>query len=185
MAPGSRLLFLAPVALFGQGLVAPLGIAVPPQDRSVLELALDKAVEVEPRNVTVTAVEYGGGRALEVRRPSTSPMAPDIDTFAYVPGLDFHDGTIEVEVAGAPLPNAPAGARGFVGVVFRVDAEDGFSCEGIYLRPTNGRAADQVRRNHSTQYFSFPGYDFDRLRRESPGKYEFLRRPGPGGMDQS
>ena len=148
------------------------GIAAPPPELGVLELLLDQTAEVKPRNVTVTAVEYGGSRALEVRRPSTSPMAPDIDTFAFVPELDFHDGTIEVEVAGAPLPGAPPGARGFVGVVFRVDVEDGFSCEGIYLRPTNGRAADQVRRNHSTQYFSFPGYDFDRLRRESPGKYE-------------
>jgi hypothetical protein len=162
---------LALVALLEQRFIVPLGIAAPPQDAVVLELALDKAVEVEPRNVTVTAVDYGGGRALEVRRPST-PMAPDIDTFAYVPNFDFHDGMIEVEVAGVPLPGAAAGARGFVGVVFRVDVEDGFGCEGIYLRPTNGRAPDQIRRNHSTQYFSFPGYDFDRLRRESPGKYE-------------
>jgi putative spermidine/putrescine transport system permease protein len=36
--------------------------------------------------------------------------------------LSFQDvrGTIEVEVAGSPLPDAPPGARGFVGVVFRV-----------------------------------------------------------------
>jgi hypothetical protein len=44
--------------------------------------------------------------------------------------------------------------------------------EYIYLRPTNGRADDQVRRNHSTQYGSRPGFDFDRLRKESPEKYE-------------
>ena len=68
---------------------------------------------------------------------------------------------------------ARAGARGFVGVVFRIQATDGsFGCEGIYLRPTNGRAEDQVRRNHSTQYFAYPGYDFARLRREAPAQYE-------------
>jgi hypothetical protein len=97
---------------------------------------------------------------------------PDTDTFAFIPGLDFHDGTIEVDVAGSILPNSLSGARGFVGVAFRIDAEGG-SCasEGFYIRPSNGRAEDQVRRNHATQYFSYPGFDFDRLRREAPGQY--------------
>lgn len=137
-----------------------------------LSLALDNAAQVEARNVSVRAVDYRGGPALEVRR-LVSGAAPDIDTFAFLPGFDFHNGTIEVEVAGSPLPDAPPGARGFVGVVFRVETTDGsFACEGIYLRPTNGRADDQVRRNHSTQYFAFPGYDFARLRREAPAQYE-------------
>jgi hypothetical protein len=137
-----------------------------------LSLALDHAAQVEARNVTVRDVEYRGSPALEVRR-IVSGAAPDIDTFAFVPGFDFHNGTIEVEVAGSPLPDAPPGARGFVGVVFRVLTTDGtFACEGIYLRPTNGRADDQVRRNHATQYFAYPGYDFARLRREAPAQYE-------------
>lgn len=137
-----------------------------------LSLALDNATQVEVRNVSVRGVDYRGGPALEVRR-LVSGAAPDIDTFAFLPGFDFHNGTIEVEVAGSPLPDAPPGARGFVGVVFRVQTTDGsFACEGIYLRPTNGRADDQVRRNHSTQYFAYPGYDFARLRREAPAQYE-------------
>lgn len=137
-----------------------------------LFIALDSVTQVEARNVTVRSVEYRGGPALEVRR-SVSGAAPDTDTFAIVQGLDFHNGTIEVEVSGGVLPGAPAGARGFVGVVFRVGTTDGsYACEGIYLLPTNGRAEDQVRRNHSTQYFSYPGYDFARLRREEPEKYE-------------
>jgi len=44
--------------------------------------------------------------------------------------------------------------------------------ESIYIRPTNGRADDQVRRNHSIQYYSYPDYKFDRLRKESPERYE-------------
>ena len=44
--------------------------------------------------------------------------------------------------------------------------------ESIYLRPTNSLADDQLRRNHSVQYVAFPDYRFDRLRRESPEKYE-------------
>ncbi len=107
--------------------------------------------------MAVTAARYGGSDALQVRLTG-SYRGPDMDTFAFVPGLDFHDG-----------------------VAFRIDADGGsYACEGIYIRPTNGRAEDQVRRNHSTQYFSYPGYDFDRLRREAPGGYEFYADLVPG-----
>jgi len=137
-----------------------------------ITLPLNDASQVRPRNVIVEAVRYRDSDALEVRL--TGPYrGPDKDTFAFVPGLDFHDGTIEVDVAGSLLPTALSGARGFIGVAFRIDAQGGgFSCEGFYIRPTNARAEDQVRRNHSTQYFSYPDYDFDRLRREAPGGYE-------------
>jgi len=40
------------------------------------------------------------------------------------------------------------------------------------IRPTNGRADDQLRRNHSAQYISFPDYEWQRLRAEAPGQYE-------------
>lgn len=49
---------------------------------------------------------------------------------------------------------------------------DASKYECAYIRPTNGRAEDQVRLNHSTQYSSYPGYEWLRLRTESPGKYE-------------
>jgi hypothetical protein len=151
-----------------------LSMSAPPvvADGSAFTLPLNDASQVRPRNVTVEAVRYGGSEALGVRQ--TGPYRGfDTDTFAFVPGLDFHDGTIEVDVAGSSLPDAPANARGFVGIAFRIDAEGGsFASEGFYIRPSNGRAEDQVRRNRATQYFSYPGYDFDRLRREAPGQYE-------------
>ncbi len=135
-------------------------------------LPLNDASTVMPHNVSVRAVHYAGSEALQVRLAGPY-RGPDLDTFALVPGLDFHDGTIEVDVAGSVLPDALSGARGFIGIAFRVDANGGsFACEGFYIRPTNGRAEDQVRRNRATQYFSYPGYAFDRLRRESPGGYE-------------
>jgi hypothetical protein len=137
-----------------------------------LRWPLDDAAQVSAHHVTVNAVTDDGGPALEVRLAGPY-RGPDTDTFAFIPGLDFHDGTIEVDVAGSILPNSLSGARGFVGVAFRIDAEGGsFASEGFYIRPSNGRAEDQVRRNHATQYFSYPGFDFDRLRREAPGQYE-------------
>ena len=118
------------------GVAAPLVLA----EGNATTLSLSDASQVRPRNVTVEAVRYGGSEALEVRQ--TGPYRGfDTDTFAFVPGLDFHDGTIEVDVAGSLLPDAPRDARGFIGIAFRIDAESGgFASEGLYIRPTNGRA---------------------------------------------
>jgi hypothetical protein len=83
----------------------------------------------------------------------------------------FHNGTIEVDVAGQPGAGAAEAARGFVGIAFRVQG-GGPKYEVIYLRPTNGRADDMLRRNHSTQYEAEPEWPWSRLRSESPGVYE-------------
>jgi len=86
-------------------------------------------------------------------------------------GTSFHNGTIEVQLASKPRAGAPTDARGFAGVAFRVNS-DPSKYECFYLRPTNGRADDQLRRNHSTQYISMPEYEWSTLRRDAPGQYE-------------
>jgi hypothetical protein len=78
---------------------------------------------------------------------------------------------IVAEIAGAPAPGAGEGARGFVGIAFRA-LPDLRTYDAFYLRPTNGRAEDQVRRNHSVQYISHPDWPWPRLRRETPERYE-------------
>jgi hypothetical protein len=90
---------------------------------------------------------------------------------AIINGLTFRDGTLEVEVAGRRGPYAVPDDRGFIGLAFRI-TPNAERFEYIYLRPDNGRAADQVRRNHSTQYSSHPDFSFARLRKEAPEKYE-------------
>ena len=76
-----------------------------------------------------------------------------------------------VDLAGFPGPGSSDTARGFIGVAFRsTPAAKALEC--FYLRPTNGRADDQLRRNHSTQYVSEPDYGWPRLRSETPGVYE-------------
>ena len=62
-----------------------------------------------------------------------------------------------------------------LGVAIDVRTYDAF-----YLRPTNGRADDQVRRNHSTQYSAHPDFDFARSRKEAPEKYESYVDLEPG-----
>ena len=97
---------------------------------------------------------------------------------ALVEDVEFGDGTIEVELAGQPAAGAQGGARGFVGVAFRVqDDDETYDC--FYVRPTNGRADDQVRRNHSAQYISHPEWTWFRLREQTPGKYETYVDIGP------
>jgi hypothetical protein len=90
---------------------------------------------------------------------------------ALLKDLDFKDGTIDVDLAGFPGTAASNTARGFVGIAFRV-APQAKTWDCFYLRPTNGRADDQLRRNHSTQYVSEPEYPWERLRTETPGVYE-------------
>jgi hypothetical protein len=92
-------------------------------------------------------------------------------TFAIVNGSDLQDGTIEADLAGAPAPGAADAARGFIGIAFRVQ-QAASHFELFYLRPTNGRADDQLRRNHSTQYVSAPDWTWQRLRKDTPGLYE-------------
>jgi hypothetical protein len=99
-----------------------------------------------------------------------APDAANATSYALVKDMTFRDGVIEVDLAGQPAANAASAARGFIGIAFRVQADGSY--EYIYLRPTNGRADDQVRRNHSTQYSSYPNFDFARSREEAPGKYE-------------
>jgi len=127
--------------------------------------------ELEPVQVNMTITKIDGREAVRVVR-DTAIKGADIPTFVRLNNTgDFSNGTIEVTLLSLLLPTADATARGFIGLTFRIN-QDNSRFEGIYIRPTNGRAEDQLRRNHSTQYFSYPDYKFDRLRKESEGKYE-------------
>ena len=109
-------------------------------------------------------------RKLESMTPEARNQAR-IEQLARIKDVEFSNGVIEVEVAGAPAPDAPEGARGFVGVAFRL-RPDNETYDAFYLRPTNGRADDQERRNRSTQYISHPDWPWFRLRKETPAKSE-------------
>lgn len=126
--------------------------------------------KLQPVNVSFSTKEIMGRSAVLVTK-NPAIEAVDEGTFVKLVETDFKNGTIEVEVLSRLLKDAPAHARGFIGVAFRIN-EDNSRFESFYVRPTNGRADDQLRRNCSTQYFSYPDFKFDRLRKESPGKYE-------------
>ena len=126
--------------------------------------------KLEAINSSMSIGKQMGKETVKVIQDSTVTKANE-PTYVRIKGVEFRNGTIEVKILSKLLPNAPASARGFIGIAFRIsDSNSKFEC--IYIRPTNGRANDQVRRNHSIQYYSYPDYTFDRLRKEAPEMYE-------------
>jgi len=117
-----------------------------------------------PQKSTISPVVYRDLKAIRVTGEGDQNLI-------VISGTDFSNGTIEVEMAGAPGADAAAAARGFVGMAFKA-SKDLSQFEAFYLRPTNGRAQDQARRNHSAQYISTPEFPWERLRKEFPEKYE-------------
>ena len=133
---------------------------------------LTSTTGLRPHNVVAEPATLQGKKGLRVIASQESLQAGTaVETLVLIDGLEFGDGVIEAEIAGDIRPGAPEGARGFVGIAFRVQS-DLRTYDAFYLRPTNGRADDQVRRNHSAQYISHPDWPWSRLRKEFPSKYE-------------
>jgi 3-keto-disaccharide hydrolase len=133
-------------------------------------IPLDSLTGIEAVNGSAEMATYEGRRALHLSPPPNHQSADDA-VLAIVTATNFRNGTIEVEVAGKPRADAPGDSRGFIGILFRTQGH-GARGENFYLRPTNGRADDQLRRNHSAQYESLPDFPWHRLRKENPGVYE-------------
>lgn len=134
-----------------------------------------QAIELEKKNLTPVGVNLSispvaGRKALRITKNPEVTLV-DQPTFVRINGVDFKDGTIEISVLSKLLPDAPELARGFIGIAFRIN-DDNSKFECIYVRPANARSDDQLRRNHTIQYFSFPDFPFSKTRQETPGKYE-------------
>ena len=174
MSSANRASILLP-SLLAIGLIGAAVAAVAAEPGALVRrsLALDAPEKLELVGVSAEATRYRGRQALRLVGSGApgAGTAPDRPALAILPGTEFENGTIELDVAGAPLSGAGEGARGFVGIAFRVQP-DAKTYDAFYLRPTNGRATDQMRRNHSAQYISHPAWTWDRLRRETPERYE-------------
>jgi hypothetical protein len=147
-------------------------------------LPLDSMVGLEVRSIKedgtiaektkVELVSYRGRRAMRVvnidSQTGTDPLLGS-QTVAIVKASEFKNGTVEADVAAFPRVGADPSTRGFAGIAFRLQ-DHGSRYEVVYVRMTNGRADDQLRRNHSIQYSSAPDFPWYRLRKETPGVYE-------------
>jgi hypothetical protein len=129
---------------------------------------LNDPSQLELINLNAEVVTHRGRHAL---RLTQQDMNSEQECIAILQNSNFKNGVIETEIAGNPRADAFTGACGFVGIAFHVQSNGG-QFEYFFIRPTNGRADDQLRRNHSTQYCSHPDYPWFRLREENPGVYE-------------
>ncbi len=156
-------------------LPSPASCFKPVQQKTEYIYGPEQFASFVPNKVVAQPCMYKEKHALQVQLISgftaETGYIADGPHFAYLPDIDFHDGIIELSLASSLAKDAESFARGFAGIGFRI-APESKHFEGLYVRPTNGRAADQVRRNHSVQYFSFPTYDFAYFRKHAPEKYE-------------
>ncbi len=129
-----------------------------------------EATNLEAYQAYLSFEKLDNKKVIKVIMDSTVKKANE-PTFVKIKNTRFKNGTIEVNVLSRLLKNVSPGARGFIGVAFRIDDKNS-KYESIYIRPTNGRADDQVRRNHSIQYYAYPDFKFDRLRKEAPEMFE-------------
>jgi len=136
--------------------------------------------QFELKHVKGSIVKMDGQDVLKLERDLNSfpfdlehlEKTVDEPTYAKLKDMEIENGTIVVKVLSRILNPSPFKAsQGFIGLAFRVSKEDG-SFESIYLRPKVGRSVDQFARNHTVQYYSYPDFKFNVLRKEDPGRYE-------------
>ena len=120
-------------------------------------------------NRTATPGERAG-------RPTVHLDAKDGDGFAWLVGSALAEGTIDLDLRGANRPG-----QSFVGIAFH--GVDNTTFDAVYFRPFNFKNPESSRRTRAVQYISHPQFTWEKLRGESPGKYEAAVTPGPGPDD--
>jgi hypothetical protein len=91
---------------------------------------------------------------------------------ALVGGLEFDEGTIEIDLRGSGRVQ-----RSFLGVAFAV--VDAKRFEAVYFRPFNFAPDDVTHRGRAVQYVAWPQHTWEELRANTPGVYEAPIDPVP------
>ncbi len=114
----------------------------------------------------------GASRFIDGARNGVRLSEAPGEGIAFLPGIEFSNGTMEFDVRGKDVAQ-----QSFVGVAFHgVDAS---AYDAVYFRPFNFRAPDPGSRSHAVQYHSLPTNTWQKLRAEQPGKYEQAVNPVP------
>ena len=104
---------------------------------------LDSTTGLRLHNVVAEPAVLQGKKGVRITsseetRRRVQSMAPNeqllFPQLASIEGLEFANGMIEAEIAGAQAPDAGEAARGYVGIAFRVQ-NDGTTYDAFYLRP--------------------------------------------------
>ena len=125
--------------------------------------------------VKLESVDYLGKRAVKMTEEGEVANG---EAYAIVKDAVFHNGAIE-RGAGRPSRRAAPPPARAASSASRSACRTASSSTSI-CGPTNGRADDQVRRNHSTQYSAHPNFGFAGRGKEAPEKYESYVDLEPG-----
>ncbi len=117
------------------------------------------------QNRTITPLNDGNRKGIRF-------SAQAGDGVAWLNGIRFSNGTIELDIRGKDVAQ-----QSFVGIAFHGTTGD--SLESIYFRPFNFRSTDSAKKSHAVQYVFQPEYPWERLRKEHPGIYEKGIDPAP------
>ena len=130
--------------------------------------------DLETSNVKASVASLSGEKVLKVERDLEKlpfdakrlDATLDQPTFMKLKNLNLENGIIEVKMLSLIQNPSPfENAQGFIGLAFRVN-ENNTAYESIYLRPRVGRSENQYARNHTVQYYAYPDFKFERLRKE-------------------
>jgi hypothetical protein len=125
----------------------------------------DLAALAENRNLNISVLKDGARNGIRLT-----------NGVAYLPGVEFSNGAIELDLRGKDVQQ-----QSFLGVAFH--GVDDKTVDLIYFRPFNFRTDDAARRLRAVQYVSHPTYTWQKLRTEQPGKYEQPINPVPNPND--
>jgi hypothetical protein len=91
----------------------------------VKQYALESTSGLVLHNVVMEAATLQGKTGVRITASDAAKKQQGpIEQLARIADLEFSNGVIEVELAGAPAPDAPEGARGFVGIAFRLQPDN-------------------------------------------------------------
>jgi hypothetical protein len=146
-----------------------------------LAAGLRVAAQTQPDVIDLGA--RAGGKGLSVFNRTASQLTDGArkgirlseaagDGVAYLDGIDFANGTIEIDLKGKDVPQ-----QSFVGVAFH--GVDATTYDGVYFRPFNFKTEDAARRIRAVQYISHPAHPWQKLRADQPGQYENAVSPVP------
>lgn len=142
----------------------------------VVGIACASVVGAQEKILDLENLEPFNGAVLHLKEGvlQSKPQLGAGDRGAFLKGVEFTEGTIEVKLRGSSQP-----ASSFLGVVFR--AKDGKSYEAVYFRPFNFGHGDQVRRGHAVQYMCHPEWPWRKLRQTRAEEFENPAKPEPKG----
>jgi len=138
------------------GFLAALALpsSVPAVEADEIHFAVKDTAKWNMPHSGFEVVDYKGKSALRLKEG-------DGERIAWLKEFRFQNDIIELDIAAVPS---------FTGLAFRVRSDHIY--ETVYFRPQNSRVADPVRRGHTIQYISNPGYTWYHLREKFPEKYE-------------